>query len=212
MTQINWEHSIRDFVQQSSSASPTPGGGSVAALAAALGAAMTSMTCNLTQGEKYASIQPLVTETLAKMQHFIGQCEALLAADIASFDTYMHAIKLPAGTEEEKTLRKQAIQLAAIKAIDVPLELMKACKNGLESTNSIADAANKNVISDLGIGAIMMKAAAESALLTVQINLNSLKDAELNRQYSDKANRLMEEIGTLHAQTIKIVRMRIAGS
>ncbi|GGG79243.1 cyclodeaminase/cyclohydrolase family protein [Paenibacillus radicis (ex Gao et al. 2016)] len=210
MTPINWDYSIRDFVQQSSSSSPTPGGGSVAALAAALGAAMTSMVCNLTQGEKYADFQPLVTDALAKMQHFTGQCEALLAADIASFDTYMHAVKLPAGTDEEKTLRKQAIQLAAIRAIDVPLELMKACKNGLESTESIANAANKNVISDLGIGAIMMKAAAESALLTVQINLNSLKDAELSSQYSDKANRLMEAISTLHVQTLKTVQTRIA--
>ncbi|MUT65728.1 cyclodeaminase/cyclohydrolase family protein [Paenibacillus sp. NEAU-GSW1] len=209
MSQINWDQSIRHFIQQSASASPTPGGGSTAALAAALGSAMTSMVCNLTQGEKYAEAQPHMIETAKQMELTIRKCEELLAADIASFDTYMSVLKMPSLTEEGKLLRKQAIQLAAIRAIDVPLELMEVCKSGIEHASGIAESSNKNVISDLGIGAILFHSAAESALLTIRINLGSLKDAELKQQYADKAELLMKQITAIKTKTMAAVNDRL---
>ncbi|MFC4778167.1 cyclodeaminase/cyclohydrolase family protein [Paenibacillus sp. GCM10023252] len=78
-------------------------------------------------------------------------------------------------------------------------------------THSLAESANKNVISDLGIGAILFEAAAQSALLTIEINLASLKDLELRRGYSDKLSSLIGDIGELKSRAVQIARDRIVG-
>lgn len=209
MSTFIWDESIRHFLQQAGSAEPTPGGGSVAALVAALGASMTSMVGNLSQGEKFAQIRPQIDDIIGQMSRLIAECEELLQADIASFDQYMAALKLPKSTDEEKLFRSRAIQEAAILAINVPLRLIEVCRMGMVCTHSIAESSNKNVISDLGIGAILFDAAAQSALLTVEINLASLKDPELKRQYADKASLLIREIADLKSSILQIARKRI---
>jgi len=82
---MTWDDSIRHFIQQAASFSPTPGGGSVAALVAALGVSMTSMVSNLSQGDKFDHIQLQVAEALENTNRWIAECEALLQADIRSF-------------------------------------------------------------------------------------------------------------------------------
>lgn len=209
MSKTIWDDSIRNFVEQAGSSSPTPGGGSVAALIAALGASMTSMVGNLSQGEKFAPIQSQVAVVIEQMNSLTVVCEQLLYDDITSFNKYMDALKLPKITDEEKLLRKNALHEATIHAIDVPLRLIEVCKVGMVCTHSIAESANKNVISDLGIGAILFEAAAQSALLTIEINLASLKDLELKREYSDKLSSLIGEIEDLKSKTIQVTRDRI---
>nr|WP_245773020.1 cyclodeaminase/cyclohydrolase family protein [Paenibacillus catalpae] len=200
---------MRQFLQQAGSSKPTPGGGSVAALIAALGASMTSMVGSLSQGEKFASIQQQISGVIRTISHLTGQCEELLQADITSFNQYMDALKLPKSTDEEKLERANAIQQAAIRAIEVPLRLMEICRAGIVSTYSIAESSNKNVISDLGIGAILFEAAAQSALLTIEINLGSLKDLGLKQQYADKVLLLSRDIEDLKSKTLVITRNRI---
>ncbi|WMT39861.1 cyclodeaminase/cyclohydrolase family protein [Paenibacillus sp. D2_2] len=211
MNKITWEDSIDSFVNQASSSSPTPGGGSVAALVAVLGAAMTSMVGNLSQGEKFADIEPQIFAVIHTMNHLNEECRELFDGDIASFNNYMEALKLPKETEEEKLARKQAIYEATINAIEVPVQLMEVCRTGIECAYGIAETSNKNVISDLGISAILFEAAAQSALLTVEINLASLKDLELKQQYADKVSSLMQEISDLKNQASLIIQERIQG-
>lgn len=206
---VSWDNSIRLFLEQAGSSSPTPGGGSVAAIIAALAASMTSMVGNLSQGERFASIQQQISGVIRTMNHLTEQCEELLHADIASFNQYMDALKLPKNTEEEKLLRSEAIQQAAIRAIEVPLRLMEICRAGMVSTYSIAESSNKNVISDLAIGAILFEAAAQSALLTIEINLGSLKDLELKQQYSDKVLLWSREIEELKSKAVVVARGRM---
>jgi len=208
---VSWDNSIRLFLQQAGSSSPTPGGGSVAAVVAALGASMTSMVGNLSRGEKFAAIQERVAEIIGRMNRLTGEYERLLHADISSFNAYLEALKLPKNTEEEKTLRRAALHEAALHAIEVPLRLMESCRDGLAEAASIAAECNKNVISDLGIGAILFEAAAQSALLTVEINLASFKDAERKRSYEDKVSALTREIGELKIRALEVSRKRIAG-
>jgi methenyltetrahydrofolate cyclohydrolase len=210
MSSISWDHSIRSFIRQAGSSEPTPGGGSVAALVAALGAAMTSMVGHLSQGEKFISVRPQIAEVIGRMEDLLEVCEELLAADISSFETYMDACKLPKNTDEEKNLRTQAIQQAIIAAIDVPLRLMEVCREGMQCTFHIAESSNKNVISDLGIGAILFEAAAQSALLTVEINLALLKDQNLKGLYADKTSSLIHSIEEIKGKILMVVRKRIA--
>lgn len=211
-SKMNWNVSISDFLREASSASPTPGGGSVAALIAALGSSMTSMVCHLSQGEKYAHIELQTAHTIEEMNSLIVECEQLLLDDMASFGKYMEALNLPKSNDEEKKVRKSAINAATIKAIDVPVRLIEVCKAGMLCTFSISEFVNKNVISDLGIGAILFEAAAQSALLTVEINLASLKDIKLKSEYADKVYALMKEIEELKSSVLHITRLRIIES
>ncbi len=145
------------------------------------------------------------------MNRLNEECRELFDGDIASFNNYMSALKLPKETEAEKLARKQAIYEAAINAIEVPVQLMEVCRTGIECAYSIAESSNKNVISDLGISAILFEAAAQSALLTVEINLASLKDLELKQQYADKVSTLMQQISDLKNKASRIIQDRIEG-
>jgi formiminotetrahydrofolate cyclodeaminase len=206
---VGWDHSVRQFIEQAGSAAPTPGGGSVAALVAALGVSMTSMVGHLSLGEKYAAVREQMMETLEKMRMLSALCEQLLASDIESFERYMRASRLPKLTEEERAIRGRELGEAALEALEVPLRLMEACCDGLRSTVAIADIGNKNVISDLGIGAVLLEAAAQSALLTVEINLAGLRDAERKAAYAARASALSRDIAALKEQAVAAVRRRI---
>lgn len=210
MSELSWNNSIGHFLQEAASAAPTPGGGSVSALAAALGAAMTSMTANLSQGEKYAHIHEQITDVISSMERLSTHCKELMVADIQSFEQYMTALRLPKETDEEKRYRTHSLQTAVIAAIEVPMRLLEVCRDGLSQAYNIVEMSNKNVISDLGIGAILFEAAAQSALLTVDINLASLKDLDVKYSYETKTAALIREIGQIKDQTLLMVRSRIA--
>ncbi|WP_308637657.1 cyclodeaminase/cyclohydrolase family protein [Paenibacillus silvisoli] len=206
MTQVTWDDTIRRFLQRAASADPTPGGGSAAALAAALGTAMTAMAAHLTQGEKYAGVQPQIMAALTEMAPLTRECEALLAADIHAFDGYMNALKLPKASDAEQAARREAIHDATVAAIEVPLRLMEVCKAALQATHGIAACTNPHVISDLGIGALLLEAAAQSALLTVDINLAGLKDAEKKEAFAARRTALITEIVQLKERALAVVR------
>lgn len=200
-----WNQPIGQFLQQAASSSPTPGGGSVAALVAALGAAMTSMVAHLSSGEKYEQHQPLIQSVLAEIEQFDNICAQLLQEDITVFQQYMAAIKLPKADEAAKAVRKQRIREATIRAIEVPLALIETCRNGLQHSEKIVAVGNRHVISDLGIAVILFEAAAQAAQLTVEINLSSLKEAELVEQYRNRLISLIYEIVQLKQRALLAV-------
>ncbi|MGB8955801.1 MAG: cyclodeaminase/cyclohydrolase family protein [Tumebacillaceae bacterium] len=205
-----FDQTIRHFVSKAASNSPTPGGGSVAALVASLGASMTSMVGNLTQGAKFSEVEDKMKEVAGEMAAAIKEMEELLEADMVSFDNYMAALKLPKESDEEKKARSAALQEAAIHATEVPLRLAVLCRDSLAITQTIADSANKNVISDLGIAALLLEAAAQSALLTVDMNLPGLKDAEKKAAFTEKRDHVAGEIVTRKNAIVETVRDRLA--
>jgi len=204
-----WDQSIRTFIEQAGSSSPTPGGGSVAALVAALGASMTSMVGNLSQGEQYAAYQEKIHEALERMNELTIIYEQLLAQDMDCFEQYMAALKLPRNSDSEKEARKQAMAQATIHAIDVPIRLIEACLDGMRYAKGIARFCNAHVLSDLGISVILLEAAAQSALLTAEINLVSLKDSALQQKYSSAIAQLMRDIDVFKQETMLTVRSRM---
>ncbi|WP_163859812.1 cyclodeaminase/cyclohydrolase family protein [Paenibacillus elgii] len=206
-----WNRTVGEFVQEAGSAEPTPGGGSVAALAAALGASMASMASRLSQGEAFAALQTSVGEVLETMNRLTGACEELLEADIRAFEEYMRALKLPKESEEERAARRSAIDEAAASATAVPLRLMQVCLEGLRAAERIAEGCNKHVVSDLGIGALLFEASAQSAGLTVRINLSSLRNADLAAQYDRQVSAMLQEAEALKTQVLRTVHSRIAG-
>lgn len=199
------------FLDELASSSPAPGGGSVAALAGALGAALTAMVCNLTIGKKkYAAVEGEMKKILAQAEEMRGLFTALIDEDTQAFNKVMEALGLPKETEPQKALRAAAIREATKEATNVPLEVMKHCIDALALTQQVAASGNVNSVSDAGVSAYMLHAAVEAAALNVRINLNNLNDSEFVGWKTDEMDSLMntsrmmlEEIQGIVADKLK---------
>ncbi|UVI28979.1 cyclodeaminase/cyclohydrolase family protein [Paenibacillus spongiae] len=204
-----YDQSIRSFLTEASSSSPTPGGGSAAALSAGLGASMGAMVANLTSGPKFDAVRNRMREIAREMEAAIERSEAVLRADIAAFSRFMDALALPKGTVGEQARRKQALEDAAAAAAEVPLSLMLLCHPLLIVLNEEAGAVNRNVISDWGIAAIMLEAAMQSAWLTVEINLKSMKNETAATQLRRRGEELLEQGEAMKRAVLEHVRKRM---
>jgi formiminotetrahydrofolate cyclodeaminase len=193
------------------SSSPAPGGGSVAALAGALGAALTSMVCNLTIGKKkYAAAEEEMKKILMQSEEMRELFTVLIDKDTEAFNKVMEAFSLPKETEPQKALRSAAIREATKEATNVPLEVMKHCIDALALAQQVADSGNVNSVSDAGVSAYMLHAAVEAAALNVRINLNNLGDSEFVGWKTDEMESLrntsrmmLEEIQGIVAEKLK---------
>ena len=204
------EKSLKDYVAEVASGAPVPGGGSVAALAGSLGAALTSMVGNLTIGRKgYIElddeIKKEMDDSFEKIQKSIEVLNGIVDEDSKAFDKVMEAFKMPKGTEEEKAKRSEAIQEGYKVALQVPLRCAEECLNVLRLRKVFAEYGNVNAITDVGVGALLAAAALESALLNVRINLNGIKDLEFKKEIEEKMDNLMNEGMKLKDQWMKIV-------
>ena len=99
--------------------------------------------------------------------------------DTHAYARVSEAYGLPRETAEDKAVRTEAIQKALVIAMDAPLKAVRACRTALQAVAGLVDIANKNLISDVGVAALLAEAALRAAKLNVEINLNSLKDASL---------------------------------
>jgi formiminotetrahydrofolate cyclodeaminase len=185
---------LNDFLSDLASDAPTPGGGSVAALAGALGAALTSMVANLTLGrKKYADVEADVRAMLAKTEGLRLELAELMGEDAAAFDKVMAAMKLPKDTEEDKARRTEAVEAALTDAAMVPLAVMEKCVDVLGLAGDAAEKGNRNAVSDAGVAALMARAGAHAAKLNVLINLGWIK-SEKHRGFVEKAGRAIEDL------------------
>lgn len=172
---LNMEMS--DFFTELASASPAPGGGSVAAISGALGAALLSMVCRLTIGKKgYEDVDETMREMLQEAERLSFHLQTLIDKDSIAFNQVMAAFKLPQANEVEKEQRSEAIQQAFKKAADVPFSIAAECLMVLEIAHKIVNKVNKNAISDIGVATLAAYTGLEGAVMNVRINLPSIKD------------------------------------
>lgn len=178
--------SVRGFVDLTSTESPVPGGGSVAALCGALAAALTAMVANLTHGKKgyeksWDEMSRLAHSAQVVKEEFLRAVDE----DARAFDAVMAAGRLPKESEEELARRNQAVQDATRRAIEAPLHVMRACERLLPLLESVSEKGNKNSISDAGVAALALRTASGGAFLNVLINLTGIED----RKWADAALR-----------------------
>jgi methenyltetrahydrofolate cyclohydrolase len=122
------QSSIDEFLARLASSDPTPGGGSAAAIMGAMGAALVSMVCNVSFGKKgYEAAEPELKDILARSEALRGRLAAMVAEDVAAFDSLMASYKLPKSSDEEKSRRAEIIQASLKQATVVPLECARAC-------------------------------------------------------------------------------------
>jgi formiminotetrahydrofolate cyclodeaminase len=202
--------SVEEFLNELASNSPAPGGGSVAALAGALGSALTAMVCNLTIGKKkYASVEDEIKKVLEQIEPLRKKFILLIDKDTDTFNKVMEAYGLPKDSDEQKALRSAAIQSATKEATLVPLEVMKHCVDALALAKTIAEKGNANSITDAGVGALMLHAAVEGAALNVKINLTGIMDAEFVGWKREEVDSVLRTVRKMTDEILKSVNEKI---
>ncbi|MGA7161331.1 MAG: cyclodeaminase/cyclohydrolase family protein [Bacteroidota bacterium] len=202
---------VNDFINDVASSTPAPGGGSVAALAGTLGVALTSMVCNLTIGKKkYLDVQGEMEEVLKRSETLRASITKLIDEDTEAFNAVMSAMNLPKETEEQKTNRSGAIQLATKNATEIPLRLMQFCEDALRFTKITAEKGNVNSISDAGVAALMLHAACLGARLNVQINLGGLKDSVYVRESTSRAESVSQRVEAMSRDILERVNKSLS--
>ena len=185
--------SVKWFVYETSSDSPAPGGGSIAALSAATSAALIEMVANLTIGKKgYEEVTNEMEKVKETASQYKDKFINYIDEDSNSFNKIMEAFKLPKETDNEKALRTNTIQLAFKGAANVPLNVGKDAFELLELAKIVILKGNQNAVTDGAVAAMQARTAVHGAFYNVKINLGSIKDEEFVKD----AQRQMEEIET----------------
>lgn len=170
---------VNGFLVELKSDSPAPGGGSAAALAGAIGAALGVMVGNLTiTSAKYTEVHEQASQLVKELESKLVSLEKYVDEDTQAFTQVMLAYKLPKGTDEEKALRSQTIQQAMKGAAELPMKVATICMEVLEMSSTILEIGNVNAASDAAVAGRMAHAAMWSAIYNVKINLGSIKDQE----------------------------------
>ncbi len=204
------EQKVQNFLDTLASKSATPGGGSVASLTGAMGAALLSMVSNLTIGkEKYIHLEKDIKELLKKSEKLRADFEGLMERDIEAFNQFMATRKLPKETIEQKEERKQEMQIALIEAAKIPLEVARKSVELLDICRAVAEKGNRNVISDAGVGVILVQAALESAILNVRINLGMIQEEKIREQVNEEIEKLIASSKGKKEEVVEIVVQKI---
>jgi formiminotetrahydrofolate cyclodeaminase len=204
---------LNTFLDELASPSPAPGGGSVAALSGALGAALTSMVCNLTIGKKkYADVEGDLKKVLEQSEQLRDQFTTLIERDTHAFNKVIEAFALPKDSEPQKALRAAAVRGATKEATLVPLEVMKHCIDALALAQTVASKGNAHSVSDAGVSALMLNAALEGAALNVRINLSGLDDPEFVGWKEDEVQSLRTTSAMMLEEILSVVEDKLQKS
>ncbi len=185
--------SVSDFLNELSSASPTPGGGTASAVAGAIGASLLLMVASLEKTKSGSEEERLLlADARQALTPLRAKLTALADADSESFDHVMAAYRLPKGTDDEKAARAAVIQRALWRATEVPLDTLRACTDAIEYGPVVARCGNPTAASDVGVGVRLLEAAAGGAEANVRINLKSIRDEALKQDAERNAARFLE--------------------
>ena len=203
------EYTVRDFQAALASSSPTPGGGTAAAIALGQAASLSVMVCDLTLGkEKWEKGWPISEELLPIAVKAMSRAGELADEDSQAFDGVMESFKLPKDTDEEKSIRLNEIRQNTLRAALVPLETAKLSLEILKFLPDLAKYGNQNAISDVGVASLLASAACKGALFNVQINLSSLPDGYAN-EVSEESVKIMESSRVISREVMDIIKEKI---
>jgi formiminotetrahydrofolate cyclodeaminase len=186
------ERTVQDLIAAFRSPEPTPGGGSAAALIGAVGAALLAMVSSLSRPR---ASTPDDVERLAEASRrcteLSKELTALVDRDSDAYRAVVAAYRLPKATPDEAGLRAARIQEALLGATTTPLDVIRRCSAAITQAATVAALGNRNASSDVQSGLELLSAGLRAAMLNVEINLNSLKDAGPGAGIRDEASRLV---------------------
>ena len=199
---------ITDFIEKTASGIPVPGGGSVSALSAALGAGLTEMVANLTVGKKgYESVESEMKETAETVENLRIKLIAEVDKDSNAYKDVLAAFKLPKTTAKEQEQRKQAIQDAMKNAARVPLGVAYDSLQVMDLAEKVIKSGNRNAVSDGAVGTMMARSAALGALFNVKINLSSIEDDAFVEELTREVNKLESRVHERETEILALVEL-----
>jgi methenyltetrahydrofolate cyclohydrolase len=193
--------STGNFAALVADGTPTPGGGSVAAYAAQLAAALGTMVCNLTIGKtKFSNVEARILEIRGALEKLSDKLGMLIDEDAASFQQVMIAYKSPKASEQEKSDRVAKIDSALEHAISVPLQTMESSLELSKLLEELSRIGNPTALSDVATAAQLTRAAVKGAYYNVAINVGLLSKPDAGAQASEGARRMIDEVDSLAAK------------
>ena len=204
--------SLSGFVAAVASSNPVPGGGSVAAHAGALAAALTQMVAGLTIGKKkYVAVDAEMKEAALKAAALGNQLSALVKRDAEAYAQVSEAHKLPKEPADAAARRTEAVTNALIKAAEVPLETARAAVEVAQLAALVAEKGNTNAVTDAGVAALLADASAKGAAYNVRVNVQAMEDKSRGEPLAREAAQLAKKAGELVERTTAIVERALSG-
>jgi glutamate formiminotransferase/formiminotetrahydrofolate cyclodeaminase len=201
---------LNDFADETASESPAPGGGSIAAYIGSLGVSLATMVANLSSHKKgWDERWEEFSNWAEKGQQFKDELLGLVDADTKAFNGIMNAMSLPKGTDEEKAVRKQAMNEATKVAIEVPFRVMKLSYDSMEVIKAMAEVGNPNSVSDAGVGALCARSAVMGAFMNVRINASGYDDKSFVDDVLKKGREIEKKAIALEGEILNIVNSKI---
>ncbi len=201
---------LHGFSDELSSDGPAPGGGSVAALAGALGASLSSMVANLTFGKKkWEPLFEQMSQLAERSQKVKDELIQLIDRDTESFKLVMEAFKLPNKSEKQKKERDSAIDSAMKEATNIPFLTLQYCRDIMDLALEAAKYGNPNSVSDAGVGGEMANAGARGAALNVRINLNDIDDKSFCKKMETDTENILSETDELLIEIREMVETKL---
>jgi len=201
---------LTDFANETSSESPAPGGGSIAAYCGAMGVSLGIMVANLSAHKRgWDDRWEEFSDWAEKGMEYQNTLLDLVDEDTNAFNKIMDAFRLPKNTDEDKTKRHNSIQEATKYAILTPFKVMETAYNSMELMKAMAEIGNPNSVTDAGVGALCARTAVIGAFLNVKINCRDCEDKAFVDDILKRGQKLVDDASALENEIMKITNYKI---
>jgi glutamate formiminotransferase/formiminotetrahydrofolate cyclodeaminase len=201
---------LQDFVEDTASESPTPGGGSVAAAVGALGAALGTMVANLSSHKRgWDDRWEEFSDAAVSGKECHVELLRLVDEDTAAFDEVLTASRLPDGSDAERTAKQAAIEQATKRAMDVPFRIMETALRSMDVIKQMAETGLESSVSDAGVAAICARAAVQGAFLNVRINAPGLAYQAYAGSLIARGDEIERQAIEREQEVLRIVRQKM---
>ena len=198
--------SLKDFMDETASESPAPGGGSVSAYMGAMGIALGTMVANLSGHKRgWDDKWEEFSDWADKGKELQNKLLRLVDEDTAAYNKLLGAYGLPKKTDAEKLIRKDAVDNATRTAILVPFSVMETAVKGFDLIQAMVLNGNPNSLSDAGVGALALRACIKGAFMNVRINISGLEDKKFTDQFIEKGIAIEKETERREAEILNLI-------
>ncbi len=197
---------VTGFAEETASESIAPGGGSISAYVGALGVSLGTMVANLSAHKRgWDNRWEEFSNWAVKGQKFKDKLLFLVDEDTNSFNKIIAAFRLPKGTEEEKKIRKEAVENATKYATQIPFEVMQTAHDSMEVMQVMLREGIPSSLSDAAVGVLCAKTAVTGAYFNVRINAKDLKDRAFAEEIIAKAEKIYQSAVAIEKETITLI-------
>lgn len=204
------DDTVEEFLARVAAPTPTPGGGSVSALAGALSTALSRMVAGLARGKKgYEAVERELAEIEARGTAIQARLEDLVDEDAAAYGAVIAAMRMPKSSDPEKAARVSAMQAAYRKATEIPLETMERCVEALELAEAAAKKGSRGATTDAAVAVLLAESAVRGASLNCAINLAAIRDESFRSQAEEKVERLLKRADEIGHEAMAVVTERL---